>query len=108
MLDPDNKVMHARIKINNPGNLLKPQMFANILIKAKSGENLPFINSNALVFDNDKNYVIVADNSKAKVHIQLVEIAKTVEDRAYISKGLKPGDRVIASRQVYLYESLKD
>jgi cobalt-zinc-cadmium efflux system membrane fusion protein len=108
MLDPDNKVMHARIKINNPGNLLKPQMFANILIKAKSGENLPFINSNALVFDNDKNYVIVADGSKAKVHIQSVEIAKTVEDRAYISKGLKPGDRVIASRQVYLYESLKD
>jgi cobalt-zinc-cadmium efflux system membrane fusion protein len=108
MLDPDNKVMHARIKINNPGNLLKPQMFANILIKAKSGENLPFINSNALVFDNDKNYVIVADGSKAKVHIQPIEIAKTVEDRAYISKGLKPGDRIIASRQVYLYESLKD
>jgi len=41
MLDPDNKVMHARIKIENPGNLLKPGMFANILIKAKSGESLP-------------------------------------------------------------------
>jgi cobalt-zinc-cadmium efflux system membrane fusion protein len=108
MLDPDNKVMHARIKISNPGNLLKPDMFANILIKAKSGEDLPFIGTNALVFDNDKNYVIVVDGSKAKVHIQPVQIAKTVEDRAYISKGLKPGDRVAASRQVYLYESLKD
>jgi len=108
MLDPDNKVMHARIKISNPGNLLKPEMFANILINARSGEELPFVNSNVLVFDNDKNYVIVADGSKAKVHIQPVEIAKTVEDRAYIRKGLNPGDRVIASRQVYLYESLKD
>jgi cobalt-zinc-cadmium efflux system membrane fusion protein len=107
MLDPDNKVMHARIKINNPGNLLKPGMFANIQIRAKSGENLPEINARALVFDNDKNYVIVVDG-KAKVHIQPVAIAKTVEDRAYISKGLKPGDRVVASRQVYLYESLKD
>jgi len=108
MLDPDNKVMHARITINNPGNLLKPGMFANVLIKAKSGESLPFINTRSLVFDNDKDYVIMIDNSKAKVHIQPVEIAKTVEDRAYISKGLKPGDRVIASRQVYLYESLKE
>jgi cobalt-zinc-cadmium efflux system membrane fusion protein len=107
MLDPDNKVMHARIKINNPGNLLKPGMFANIQIRAKSGEDLPEINTRALVFDNDKNYVIVVDG-KAKVHIQPVTIAKTVEDRAYISKGLRPGDRVIASRQVYLYESLKD
>jgi cobalt-zinc-cadmium efflux system membrane fusion protein len=107
MLDPDNKVMHARIKINNPGNALKPGMFANVLIKAKSGENLPEVSSKALVFDNDRNYVIVVDG-KAKVHIQPVQIAKTVEDRAYISNGLKPGDRVIASRQVYLYESLKD
>jgi cobalt-zinc-cadmium efflux system membrane fusion protein len=106
MLDPDNKVTHARVKISNPGNLLKPGMFANVLIKAKSGETLPEINTRALVFDNDKNYVIVKDG-KAKVHIQQVEIAKTVEDRAYISKGLKPGDCVIASRQVYLYESLK-
>ena len=107
MLDPDNKVMHARIKIENPGNLLKPGMFANIVIKAKSGEDLPVINANALVFDNDKNYVIVVDG-KAKVHIQPVTIKKTVEDRAYISSGLKPGDRVVASRQTYLYESLKD
>jgi len=108
MLDPDNKVMHARITISNPGNLLKPGMFANVLIKAKSGESLPFINTRSLVFDNDKNYVVEADGSKAKVHIQPVEIAKTVGDRAYISKGLKPGDRVLASRQVYIYESLKD
>ncbi|GAC1307645.1 MAG: efflux RND transporter periplasmic adaptor subunit [Mucilaginibacter sp.] len=107
MLDPDNKVMHARIKINNPGNLLKPGMFANIQIRAKSGEDLPEVNTRALVFDNDKNYVIVVDG-KANVHIQPVTIAKTVEDRAYISKGVKPGDRIVASRQVYLYESLKD
>jgi cobalt-zinc-cadmium efflux system membrane fusion protein len=107
MLDPDNKVMHARVKITNPGNLLKPGMFANVLIKAKSGEDLPEVNSNSLVFDNDRNYVIVVDG-KAKVHIQPVIIAKTVEDRAYISQGLKPGDRVVGSRQVYLYESLKE
>jgi len=81
MLDPDNKVMHARIKIDNPGNSLKPGMFANIQIRAKSGEDLPEINAQALVFDNDRNYVIVVDG-KAKVHIQPVTVAKTVEDRA--------------------------
>ncbi len=107
MLDPDNKVMHARITIKNPGNLLKPGMFANVMIKAKSGENMPFVSTNTLVFDNDRNYVVMVDG-KAKVHIQPVEIAKTVGDRAYISKGIQPGDKVVDSRQVYLYESLKD
>lgn len=107
MLDPDNKVMRARVKIDNPDNMLKPEMFANVKIQAKSGVNLPAINTNAIVFDNDKNYVIVIDGP-AKVHIQPIEIAKRVEDVAYISKGLKPGQRIVASRQVYLYESLKD
>lgn len=107
MLDPDNKVIKARVKIANPGNKLKPGMFANVIIKARSGENLPMINTRTLIFDNDKNYVLVVDG-KAHVRIQQVDIAKRVEDRAYIRSGVKAGDRVIASRQVYLFESLKD
>lgn len=107
VLDPDNKVMRARVMISNPDNMLKPGMFTNVKIQAKSGMNLPAIKTDAIVFDNNKNYVVVVDGP-AKVHIQPVEIAKRVEDVAYISKGLKPGQRVVASRQVYLYESLKD
>jgi len=107
MLDPDSKVMRARVKIENPGNLLTPGMFANIKVHAKSGANLPAISANAIVFDNDKNYVVIIDGP-SKVHIQQVTIAKRVEDVAYISSGLKPGERVVASRQVYLFESLKD
>jgi membrane fusion protein, heavy metal efflux system len=107
MLDPDNKIVKARVKIANPGNKLKPGMFANVTIKAKSGETLPVINTRALIFNNDKNYVIVVDG-KAHVRVQEVDIAKRVEDRAYIRTGVKPGDRIVASRQVYLFESLKD
>lgn len=107
MLDPDSKVVKARVKIENPGNKLKPEMFANVTIKAKSGENLPVIDTRALIFDNDKDYVIVVDG-KAKVHVQQVQIAKRVENRAYIRSGLKAGDRIVASRQLYLFESLKD
>jgi len=107
VLDPDNKVMRARVMISNPDNMLKPGMFTNVKIQAKSGMNLPAVKTDAIVFDNNKNYVVVVDGP-AKVHIQPVEIAKRVEDVAYISKGLKPGQRVVASRQVYLYESLKE
>jgi cobalt-zinc-cadmium efflux system membrane fusion protein len=107
VLDPDDKVVKARVKIANPGYKLKPGMFASVMIKAKSGENLPVINTRALIFDNDKNYVVVVDG-KAHARIQQVDIAKKVEDRAYIRAGLKPGDRIVASRQVYLFESLKD
>src|ERR1700744_742336 len=107
VLDPDNKVVKARVKIDKPGNKRKPEMFSRVTIKAKAGETLPEVSTRGLIFDNDKDYVIVVDG-KAKVHIQQIQIAKRVEDRAYIKAGLKPGDRVVASRQVYLFESLKD
>jgi membrane fusion protein, heavy metal efflux system len=106
ILDPDNKVVKARVRIENPGNKLKPEMFASVKIKAKSGESLPVVNTRGLIFDNDKDYVVVVDG-KAKVHIQQIQIAKRVEDRAYIRAGLKPGDKILASRQLYIFESLK-
>lgn len=107
MVDPDNKVISARVKIKNPGNLLKPEMFANFRIKARTGETLPKISARSLVFDNDSNYVLVVDGP-GHVKIQPVQVAKKIEDRAYITSGIKPGDRIISSRQVFLYESLKN
>lgn len=107
MLDPDNKVVKARVKIANPGNILKPEMFANVIIKATTGEDMPVINTRSLIFDKDKNFVVVL-GGKANVRIQQVEIAKRVEDRAYISNGLKPNERIVASRQVYIFDALQD
>ncbi|MBC8986806.1 efflux RND transporter periplasmic adaptor subunit [Pedobacter sp. N36a] len=107
ILDQDSRVMRARVKIRNPNYMLKPGMFANINVSGQSGENLPFINSRCLVFDNERNYVLVLDK-KAHLRVQEVELAKRVEDKVFIHKGLNAGDRIIASRQVYLYQSLKN
>lgn len=107
MIDNESKVMNARVSIANPGYLLKPGMMATVLVAAKSGIDLPVVNSRGIIFDEDKNYVLVADAEK-KLRIQEVEIARKTVDKAYISKGLKAGDRIVASKQVFLYESLKN
>jgi len=82
-------------------------MFAKVLIQAIQGDKLPEINSRSLIFDNDRYYVI-QKTGPAAVHIQPIEIAKRTEDRVYIKSGLKPGDEIISSRQLFIYESLKD
>ncbi len=107
MLDPDNKVMRARVQISNTGYLLKPGMFANVRISAHSDVSLPVVNTRTLIFDNNQYYVIVVDGP-SKVHLQPVKVERKVEDKAYISSGVKPGDRLIASRQVFMYQSLND
>ena len=107
MLDPDNKVMRARIKINNPGFLLKPEMFATVTVHTLADGNLCSINKDELVFENEHYYVILLD-AKNKPRIQPVDIARKIENKAYIQNGLKPGDRIVASRQLYIYEAMKN
>jgi cobalt-zinc-cadmium efflux system membrane fusion protein len=106
MLDNDSKVMNARVVINNPGYLLKPGMMATVQIATKSNISLPSVNTNCLIFDNNRYYVLILDPEK-KIRIQEIEISRKYEDKAYISKGLLPGDRVVASKQLFLYDSLK-
>ncbi|MCX2480050.1 efflux RND transporter periplasmic adaptor subunit [Pedobacter sp. MC2016-15] len=107
VLDPDSKVMNARVVIPNPGLLLKPGMMATVQIAAKTNSDLPSVNVNTIVFDENKNYVLVLDKVK-KVRVQEVTIERQSGDTAYISTGLKAGDRIVASKTVFLYQSLKD
>lgn len=108
VLDPDNKVMKARVVVDNPGYLLKPEMFVRVKANRHSDTNIVSIPSRGIIFDHDKYYVLVRSNAKAGVETREVKVDKTVEGRAYISAGLKEGERVIASRQVFIYETLKD
>ncbi|TDQ06968.1 efflux RND transporter periplasmic adaptor subunit [Pedobacter metabolipauper] len=107
LIDSESKVMNARVSIVNPEFLLKPGMMATVNVSASSGINLPVVNARGVIFDENKNYVLVIDPAK-KVRIQEVEIGRKTADKVYISKGLIPGDRIVASKQVFLYESLKN
>jgi len=107
VLDADSKVMNARVNIPNPGYLLKPGMMATVQIIAKTNNDLPSINVNDIVFDENKNYVMVLDKVK-KIRIQEITIERQSGERAYISRGLQAGDRVVASKTVFLYDSLKN
>ena len=106
LVDQDSKVMHARVVIANPGFLLKPGMLGTVKVSASSGVDLPVVNSRAVIFDENKNYVLLLDSNN-KVHIREIEIGHKTADKIYIKKGINAGDRVIASKQVFLFESLK-
>jgi len=106
MIDQETKVMNARVVISNPDFLLKPGMLGTVKVSASTGSSLPVVNSRALIFDENKNYVLLLDADR-KVHIREVEIGRKTADKVYIRNGLNAGDRVIASKQVFLFESLK-
>lgn len=106
LIDQESKVINARVTIQNPDFLLKPGMLGTVKISASSGIELPVVNSKAVIFDDNKNYVLVLDKNR-KVKIREIEIGRKTAEKVYLAKGLEPGEHVISSKQVFLFEGLK-
>lgn len=82
-------------------------MLGSVKIAATSGTNQPFVNPRAVIFDENKNYVLVLSQDR-KIQVREIEVSRKTADKIYISKGAKAGDYIIASKQVFLFDSLKD
>lgn len=107
VLDPQSKTMKIRIKLDNQDLLLKPEMFANIHLRFAEGTSqMLTVTEKALVFDKSKNFVMIANGSK--ISTREVEVYNTSDGRAYISKGLAEGEKVICKSQLYIYDALND
>ncbi|MBE7171927.1 MAG: efflux RND transporter periplasmic adaptor subunit [Williamsia sp.] len=107
VLDPETKVMKIRIKLRNDSLLLKPEMFADIMITNKEGLRLIAVPATAIINYNSKTYVVLY-HDKCNMEIKEVQVMKTVNDKTYLSSGLAVGDKVISRNQILLFNALKE
>jgi cobalt-zinc-cadmium efflux system membrane fusion protein len=107
VLDDVTKVMKARIRLDNKDNQLKPGMFANVKLHFREDLEKPEISSNAVIFDNSKNYVVVY-RGKCDFEVREINIYKTLDDKTYVESGLKIGERVIVNDNLLIYDQLVD
>jgi cobalt-zinc-cadmium efflux system membrane fusion protein len=107
VIDPETKAMQARIKLQNPGFLLKPDMNANIKLSYNENESMIAIPSNAIVFDKSKNFVMIFKD-RHNIETRQVEVYRVVGDTTYISSGLKENEKVITNNQLFIYRALND
>lgn len=107
VLDPVTKVMKVKIILPNEGGLLKPEMFANVVIKSVQQNNCVSVPSSAIISENGKNYVVVFKD-QSNVSIREVNIMSTNEEETYISSGLQIGEQVITKNQILVYQKIKE
>jgi membrane fusion protein, heavy metal efflux system len=105
VLDPSNKVMKLRIVLANPGYLLKPEMFASVVVNSTENKKMLSIPSRALIFDHSQYYVLVY-KSASDITIRPVQVLNTVGDRSFISDGLTEGERLIGTEALLIYQEL--
>ena len=107
VLDPQTKVMKIRVKLKNDNLQLKPEMFANITVLNKEGQQAINIPAASIISENGNNYVVLY-HSKCDLKVQQVELLKISGDKAYIKSGLQIGEKVISANQILLFRALTE
>lgn len=105
VLDPDNKTMKVRIQLDNKDYLLKPEMFANVIVEQIQDSSMLAVPTKSIVFDQNKNWILIYQN-KCNVQIKQVDIVKSTSLYSYVRSGVKPGDLVITNLQLLIYNAL--
>jgi len=107
IIDPETNAMNVRVVLNNSAALLVPESKATINISYNENKSMLAIPSSAVIFDNNKNFVMVY-KSRENLETRQVEVYRQVGDIAYISGGLKEGEKIITHNQLLFYDALND
>lgn len=107
VFDSEERVLKARIVMENADLKFKPEMSMTIKLKNNTENTHVSIPVNALIFDDDKYYVIV-EESKENFKVKEVQLQGHNEETAYILSGLSEGENVVVNNQLLIYSALKN
>lgn len=106
-IDPDTKAMKIIVELENKDYKLKPEMNATVNIRYREGKQLPTVPSESVIFDKNKNWVMIF-HSRTQIETRLVEVYRQTGNLTYLSAGLKPGEKVISKSGLLIYDALND
>lgn len=107
VLDPQTRTMQVRINLPNPEKILKPEMFAKVTVSYSDNQKIVSIPSESIIFDKDRNFVIVYKNAK-EVEARRVQVAKVLDNKAFVFNGLAEGEKVVVKNQLMIYNALNN
>jgi cobalt-zinc-cadmium efflux system membrane fusion protein len=107
VIDPATKAMKILVKISNPDFLLKPEMNATVNLKFSENKNMVAVPAEAVVFDKNKNWVMVYKD-KSHIETRQVEVYQSLGPVTYLASGVSEGETVISKNGLLIYDALND
>ncbi len=103
-VDPNSRVFVLEARFPNPGNALRPGMFATARVVLPSGEDAIFVPRQAVVRDKttDSNLVYVVDQGQARMRVVLTGEVRGNSVR--IQSGLSGNELVVLTNQSQLFD----
>lgn len=91
----ETRTMKVRMTVPNPGNRLKPQMYANIDIRIGLGRRLTVPSS--AVIDTGRGQVVYVDRGNGAFEPREIIAGVRTDTEVEVLRGLKIGDKVASS-----------
>jgi membrane fusion protein, heavy metal efflux system len=102
-VNPDTRTLTVRTVVNNPGWLLRPGMFATVLIGSSRTARSLAVPANAILQEGSRQIVYV-EAAPGQYVQRTVTVGPVVNGRAPVRSGLAAGDRVVVSGGVLLQQ----
>lgn len=107
IFDPEEKVLKARIIMDNKDLKFKPEMSVVVKLKNVVYSECVYVPSDALIFDDDRYFVIISE-PEDRFKIKEVILQGHNNKTTYIASGLSAGESVVVKNQLLLYSGLKE
>jgi cobalt-zinc-cadmium efflux system membrane fusion protein len=102
VVDPDTRSVTVRVVVENPGDLLKKQMYVRVLIEAREESTGLLLPVSAVLRDNENLpfvYGAKTDGSFARQHVTL---GYRTGEQYDIAAGLQAGDRIVVEGGIFV------
>lgn len=97
-LDPRTRSMRVRLRFDNPGDMLKPNMYADVTIFADPRKQVLAVPMESIIRTGDEQRVILAQGNG---HFKPVRVNTGIESGSMVEvvEGLNEGETIVVSSQ---------
>jgi len=94
-VDPQTRTLRARVRFQNPGLLLKPGMYVEVMLEKDLGHRLTV--PEEAVLDSGTRQIVFVALGDGHFAPREVKLGQKVTGKREILSGLKPGDKIVVS-----------
>lgn len=107
VFDVEERVLKARIRINNSDLRLKPEMFVRVSVDQPQDEHLLAIPAKAVIF-SDQKYQALLYKSDCEFKIVTFQPVYQTASWVMVKTGVSEGDKVITENHLLIFNQIKN
>lgn len=100
MVDPQTRTIKVRVEVDNTGEDLKPEMFADVLLQVGQGEGL--VVPGSAVLNSGRQQLVFVDLGNGQLEPREVTLGSRSEEGIEVLRGVREGENVVTAANFLL------